>query len=291
MPQHLSEADLIINADGSIYHLNLLPEDIADTIITVGDPDRVADVSKYFDRIELKKGRREFNTHTGYIGKKRITVISTGIGTDNIDIVLNELDALVNIDFEKRVVKEQLTSLNIIRIGTSGAIQGDIPMGTILASSHGLGLDALMRYYIQYPTSPEQELLNAFNQHTSGLDNLEPYLSAADQHLMDHIGAGMVSGITVTAPGFYAPQGRKVRAANTIPELITILNTFTHKESRITNMEMETAGIYALARVLGHSALSVNAVLASRVNFLFSSEPGKIVDQAIKTVLERLESI
>ncbi|MHA4895684.1 nucleoside phosphorylase [Pedobacter sp. PWIIR3] len=291
MEQYLSEADLIINPDGSIYHLNLLPEDVAETIITVGDPDRVTDVSKYFDRIEVKKGRREFITHTGYLGKKRITVISTGIGTDNIDIVFNELDALANIDFGKRLIKPQLTSLNIIRIGTSGAIQKDIPMGTILASSYGLGLDALMRYYVQNPSTIETGLLSDFNIHTTGLRNIEPYLTAADPYLLQQLGAGLATGITVTAPGFYAPQGRKVRAENSIPELISILNTFKSGNERVTNLEMETAGIYAMARILGHKALSVNAILASRVTSEFSNEPGKIVDKAIKTILERLESI
>ncbi len=291
MEQSISEADLIINPDGSIYHLNILPEDLAETIITVGDPDRVSEVSKYFDRIEVKKGKREFITHTGYIGKKRITVLSTGIGTDNIDIVLNELDALVNIDFNKRVVKPQLTSLNIIRVGTSGAIQEDIPMGTILVSSYGLGLDALMRYYVQNPTAEEIELLSAFNQHTTQLNGIQPYLTAADPYLMKQLATGLAIGITATAPGFYGPQGRKVRAQNTIPELIGMLNKFKVAGKRITNLEMETAGIYALSRTLGHRALSVNAILASRVNLQFSTEPGKVVEKAIKAILGRLESI
>ncbi|MGY4386254.1 uridine phosphorylase [Pedobacter sp. UYP24] len=291
MEQYISEADLIVNPDGSVYHLNLLPEDLADTVITVGDPDRVSAISKYFDKIEVQKGKREFITHTGYLGKKRVTVVSTGIGTDNIDIVLNELDALVNIDFNRRMVKPKLTALNIIRIGTSGAIQEDIPMGTVLASSYGLGLDALMRYYSQNPNGKEIELLAAFIQHSGDLKNIEPYLAAADPYLMKHLGVGLVTGITATAPGFYAPQGRKVRAQNSIPKLISVLNSFKLAENRITNLEMETAGIYALAKILGHKALSINAILASRVNFQYSNEPAKIVDEAIKTVLERLESI
>lgn len=288
MGQALSASDLIINPDGSIYHLNLLPEDIAETVITVGDPDRVAEISRYFDHIELRKGKREFLTHTGYLGKRRITVISTGIGTDNIDIVFNELDALVNIDFETRTVKSSLTSLNIIRIGTSGAIQPDVPMGTILASSYGLGLDALMNYYIQELSADEYTLLAEVKSHLSHLKQLTPYLTAADPTLLQSIGRHMEQGVTVTAPGFYAPQGRQVRAKNAVPDLITQLNTFRHHGLRITNLEMETAGIYALAKVLGHKALSVNAILASRINFEFSKDPAAVVNTAIKMVLDQL---
>ena len=284
----LSEADLVINPDGSIYHLNILPEDVANTVITVGDPDRVGEVSKYFDRVELKKGKREFITHTGYIGKKRITVLSTGIGTDNIDIVLNELDALVNIDFAKREIKPQLTSLDIIRVGTSGAVQKDIPMGTLLASKYGLGLDALMHYYVQNIFEPEHNLLDAVKSHFSSIKGIHPYLTAGDDNLLNTIGKGMETGITVTAPGFYAPQGRQVRAKNAIPTLVPLLTSFRSGDDRITNLEMETAGIYALAKTLGHKALSVNAILASRLNDQFSADPAAIVEGAIKLVLERL---
>ncbi|MBO9675470.1 MAG: nucleoside phosphorylase [Sphingobacteriaceae bacterium] len=284
----ISESDLIINPDGSIYHLNLLPGDVADTVITVGDPDRVGEVSKYFDKIEFKKGKREFITHTGYVGKKRLTVLSTGIGTDNIDIVFNELDALVNIDFETREVKKELTALNIIRVGTSGAVQPDIPMGTILASSHGLGMDALMNYYLQQLSGDEQLLMDDVKAHFGHLKNINPYLTAADEPLLNTIGKDMHHGITITAPGFYAPQGRIVRAKNAVPDFIALINSFKSNQYRITNLEMETAGIYALSKVLGHKALSVNAILASRVNFQFSSNPNKIVEQAIKTVLERV---
>ncbi len=284
----LLESDLIINSDGSIYHLNLLPEDIADTVITVGDLDRVPEVSKYFDSIEVKKGKREFITHTGYLGKKRITVISTGIGTDNIDIVFNELDALVNVDFETRTVKEKLTSLNIIRVGTSGAIQPDIPMGTILASTFGLGFDSLMQYYQHENTIEERAILADFKNVFADNKGIQPYLTAADSGLLETIGKDMVQGITATAPGFYAPQGRQVRAKNAVPNFISQLNSFKQGQNRITNLEMETAGIYALAKALGHKALSINAVLASRVKFEFSTNPGEIVEKAIKTVLEKI---
>lgn len=284
----IAESDLIINPDGSIYHLNLLPGDVAATVITVGDPDRVGEVSKYFDSIEFKKGKREFVTHTGLVGNKRVTVLSTGIGTDNIDIVFNELDALVNIDFETREVKKELISLNIIRVGTSGAVQPDVPMGTILASSFGLGMDALMNYYVHDLSGDERSLLDDIKTHFGHLKNINPYLTAASDTLLNTIGKDMAKGITITAPGFYAPQGRQVRAKNAVPNFIKQINSFKSNQNRITNLEMETAGIYALAKVLGHKALSVNAILASRVNLEFSNEPNKIVEQAIKMVLERI---
>ena len=289
--QKLSEADLIINPDGSIYHLNLFPEDVADTVITVGDPERISSITQHFDRIELKKGKREFLTQTGYIGSKRITVISTGIGTDNIDIVLNELDALVNIDFGQRTVKSNLTSLNIIRIGTSGAVQPDIPMGTILASTHGAGMDALMNYYVQETPDAEKGILEHLQLHFSSMKGLFPYVTAADPYLLSTIARGMEQGITLTAPGFYAPQGRQVRAKNAVPDFVDKINRFRYGNLRITNLEMETAGIYALAAILGHKALSVNAILASRVNFQFSTTPDKIVSQAIQLVLERITDL
>ncbi|MFC5284801.1 nucleoside phosphorylase [Pedobacter alpinus] len=283
----ISEADLIINEDGSIYHLNLLPEDIADTVITVGDPDRVGEVTKHFDSIELKKGKREFKTQTGYIGKKRITVLSTGIGTDNIDIVFNELDALVNIDFDTREVKKELKSLEIIRFGTSGSVQENIEVGTILASSYGLGLDALMNYYEADNSIEEQYLLQKITSHLPNL-NAQPYLTAASKELLEKIAFDMPQGITATAPGFYAPQGRKVRAQLKVDNLIEKINSFEHQNLKITNLEMETAGIYALANALGHKALSVNAILAQRLKLKFASNPQQIVDKMIKTVLERV---
>ncbi|QPH40284.1 nucleoside phosphorylase [Pedobacter endophyticus] len=284
----IAQSDLIINPDGSIYHLNLLPGDVAETVITVGDPDRVSQVSKHFDTIELKKGKREFITHTGFVGKKRVTVLSTGIGTDNIDIVLNELDALVNIDFNARQIKQELTSLNIVRIGTSGSVQPDIPMGTILASAYGLGMDALMNYYLPPELNSNAALLEEIKVHFKGFQKINPYLNAADENLLNTIGKDLPTGITVTAPGFYAPQGRLVRAQNAVPHFINLVSSFKSNQYRITNLEMETAGIYALANVLGHKALSINAILASRVNFQFSSEPDKVVENAIKLVLERL---
>ena len=283
----INASELILNADGSVYHLNLLPEDLAGTVITVGDPDRVAKVSKYFDRIELKKGKREFITHTGYLGNKRLTVISTGIGTDNIDIVLNELDALANIDFANRTVKSTLSSLHIVRIGTSGAVQQDVEMGTILASAYGVGLDALMNYYQGSYDDEEQALQVELAKYFSAL-NLNPYVAKAGAGLLDRIAFDLPKGVTLTAPGFYAPQGRTVRSTNTIPNFIDLINSFQYKGQRFTNLEMETAGIYALANMFGHQALSINAILASRVDGRFSSAPEEVVDKAIQLVLERI---
>ncbi|MCS4167291.1 Uridine phosphorylase [compost metagenome] len=283
----INESELILNSDGSIYHLNLLPEDLANTVITVGDPDRVAKVSKYFDRIELKKGKREFITHTGYLGNKRLTVISTGIGTDNIDIVLNELDALANIDFANRTVKSTLSSLDIVRIGTSGAVQQDVEMGTILASAYGIGLDALMNYYQGSYDGEEQALQAELAEYFSAL-NLKPYVAKAGASLLDRIAFDLPKGVTLTAPGFYAPQGRTVRSTNTIPNFIDLIKSFQYKDQRFTNLEMETAGIYALANMFGHQALSINAILASRVDGRFSSAPEEVVDKAIQLVLERI---
>ena len=285
---HISNTDLILNQDGSIYHLNLLPEDIANTVITVGDPERVSEVSQYFDRIELKKGKREFITHTGYLGSKRLTVLSTGIGTDNIDIVLNELDALVNIDFKTRKLNNKLKSLDIIRIGTSGAIQEDIPMDSILVSEYGLGLDSLMQYYVHEVSSDERLLQDALRTHFHSLEGILPYISSADHGLLKTIGKDLIKGITLTAPGFYSPQGREVRAKASFSGLLKLFRSFSFEGQRITNLEMETAGIYALSKALGHKAISINAILANRVNYKFSSNPAKTIDGAIQLVLARL---
>ncbi len=286
----ISETDLILNADDSIYHLNLLPGDVAETVITVGDQDRVAEVSKHFDRIELKKGKREFITHTGYIGNKRITVISTGIGTDNIDIVLNELDALVNIDFDTRTVNPQLSSLNIIRVGTSGAVQPDVEIDSVLVSAAAFGLDPLMHYYEQPITAEEQALLYYFKDALSEHNTMQPYIVSAGKTLLDKLASDFVKGITITAPGFYAPQGRQVRAKSATSQLMQSIQNFVHQQQRITNLEMETAGIYGLSRSLGHQAISFNAILANRVTHQFSKQPQKVMENCIKQVLERITS-
>lgn len=286
----IAETDLILNADGSAYHLNLLPGDVADTVITVGDQDRVGEITQYFDYIELKKGKREFITHTGRIGNKRLTVISTGIGTDNIDIVLNELDALVNIDFKTRVPHSNLHSLNIIRIGTSGAVQADIPIDSMLVSSAAFGLDTLMHYYKQDLSEQEQDLLNAFKSTLPSGCSLSPYLASANSSLLDTIGQGISQGITITAPGFYAPQGRQVRVQNVMPELMNTIQNFSFAGQRITNLEMETAGIYGLAASLGHKAISFNVILANRATQAFSNGPAKIMDHYIRQLLEKIDT-
>jgi uridine phosphorylase len=283
----ISTTDLILNKDGSVYHLNLLPEDLADDIITVGDPDRVGEVSKHFDKVELRKGKREFITHTGYIGSKRISVISTGIGTDNIDIVLNELDALVNIDLDRRVYLDKLKSLNIIRIGTSGAMQTDIPIDSILVSEYAVGLDALMAFYTYEASREEKAILRAIVSQAPAFKPLKPYVCAASKLLLRKIGKDLPRGITVTAPGFYAPQGRELRFNKSIPNFIKQLSSISKDNWRLTNLEMETSGIYGLANILGHQAISVNAILASRVKYEFSKNPGKTIDKTIKLVLER----
>jgi len=287
----IAESELILNRDGSVYHLHLLPGDVADTVITVGDPDRVSRVSRYFDRIELKKSKREFVTHTGILNGKRITVMSSGISTDNIDIVLNELDALVNIDLKTRLPKTQLKKLNIIRIGTSGAIQSDIPVDSLLVSKAAFGLDTLMHYYKQNINEPEQQLLNALKQVLPKDGGFVPYIASADTGLMSELGHDVLHGITFTAPGFYAPQGREIRACSAYPEFMNALQQFNLNGQRITNLEMETAGIYGLSAALGHRAISFNIILANRSTQTFSKQPEKIVDNYIRQLLDRIADI
>ncbi len=286
--KRISETDLILNSDGSIYHLSLLPGDIADTVITVGDQERVGEISKYFDDIEFEKAKREFVTHTGRIGDKRITVISTGIGTDNVDIVFNELDALVNIDLANRTVNANLKQLDIIRIGTSGAVQEDIPADSLLVSLAAIGLEPLMHYY-EYPVSENDEaILSDFKRHLPATYQINPYIVSCDEQLLRTIGTNLEQGITVTAPGFYASQGRQVRATSRTPDLLNTLQTFRSDGRRITNLEMETAGIYGLSASLGHRALSFNVILANRISNKFSKDPAKTMDHYIKEILERI---
>src|SRR5688572_6382866 len=243
--QRIAESELIINSRGAVYHLDLRPEELATNIITVGDPDRVGEVSKYFDTLELKRQHREFVSHTGIIGKKRITVVSTGIGTDNIDIVLNELDALINIDFETRFIKQDIKSLNIIRIGTSGSLQPDVPVDSFVASTHGLGLDNLLNYYRLEHNEQENQLLHSFTTHTQLHTQVgNPYISTASAALLKNFVDGFHHGITVTCPGFYGPQGRVLRLGVSNPDLINRLTEFHYGQHRITNFEMETSAIY-----------------------------------------------
>src|SRR5450755_4567421 len=232
--QRIEESELIINSRGAIYHLDLRPDELAHKIFLVGDPGRVPVVSKYFDRVEIKQQHREFISHTGYIGKERYTVISTGIGTDNIDIVLNELDALVNIDFPSRTIKPNHTQLQIIRLGTSGALQKDIPVDSFVASTHGLGIDNLLNFYRHEPNEAENELLQSFSAQTQLHHRLaHPYISSASASLLRHFTSGFHQGITVTCPGFYGPQGRILRLGLSHPELIDRLTGFVYGPYRI----------------------------------------------------------
>lgn len=286
--QALKESELIINPDGSIYHLNLLPSDIADTIITVGDPERVKEVSKHFDTLEIKKGKREFVTHTGHLKGNRITVISTGIGTDNIDIVFTELDALANIDFKSRKIKEKHTTLRFVRIGTSGALQADIPLDSFLVSSYGLGLDGLMCYYDFAAGEKENTLRTDLEKHLSSPLPITPYLYENAPDLAQKVGQDMLSGITATCTGFYAPQGRQVRGKVKQQHFLDELQNWSCDGNRVTNFEMETAGIYGMAKMLGHEAISCNALLANRAVGTFSNQAKKTVEDLIAVVLERL---
>jgi uridine phosphorylase len=271
------ESELILNPDGSIYHLHLRPEQLADTIITVGDPDRVGEVSKHFDKIEHKVQHREFVTHTGTLRGKPLSVVSTGIGTDNIDIVLTELDALVNIDFATRETKTALTRLDIFRIGTSGSLQADIPVDSLLVSTMAIGFDNLMHFYDATPTG--NELL------------FVPYVFEGHKELLQLFdNEAFIKGVTVTAPGFYAPQGRILRGKVSEPKLLLNLSKFRTKHTFLSNMEMETAGIYGMARLLGHRAVSLSAILANRVDNTFSQNPQKTVDKLIEAALNVIAS-
>ncbi|MBK5272146.1 MAG: nucleoside phosphorylase [Bacteroidia bacterium] len=278
----IAESELIINDRGAVYHLNLCPDEIADTVITVGDPGRVSEVSKYFDRIEVKAKHREFISHTGYIGKKRLTVLSSGIGPDNIDIVMNELDALTNIDFETRRVKSKLSSLNIIRLGTSGSLQEDIPVDSFVVSTHGLGIDNLLNFYRHEQNDQEKQLLHSFVTHTQIHGQMShPYISSAAASLLKHFVKDFYQGITVTCPGFYGPQGRILRLGIRNPELINRLTDFRFGQHRITNFEMETSAIYGLGKLLGHNCLAINAIVANRVKKDFSKDGKATVEKMI----------
>ncbi|HRF17087.1 MAG TPA: nucleoside phosphorylase [Chitinophagaceae bacterium] len=279
----IAESELIINARGAVYHLDLRPEEIAGTVITVGDPDRVKEVSKYFDKIEVKRQHREFISHTGYVGKKRLTVLSSGIGPDNIDIVINELDALANIDFNTREIKRDLTSLNIIRIGTSGSLQEDIPVDSFVASTHGLGVDNLLNFYRHEQNEQEKEVLHSFITHTQIHGQIgNPYITSCSASLIKHFVLDFHQGITVTCPGFYGPQGRILRLGIRNPELINRLTDFRFGQHRITNFEMETSAIYGLGKLLGHHCLAINAIVANRVKKEFSKDGQAAVENLIK---------
>jgi uridine phosphorylase len=284
--QRIAESELIINSRGAIYHLDLRPEELADTIITVGDPDRVKTVSRRFDKIEFRSQHREFITHTGLVGKKRISVVSTGIGTDNIDIVFNELDALANIDFETRTIKQDLAHLDIIRIGTAGSLQSSIPVDGFVVSTHGLGIDNLLNFYRHEENEEEKQLLHSFVTLTQLHNRFShPYINSAGASLIKNFVNGYHHGITVTCPGFYGPQGRVLRLGLSNPNLIDRLTQFNFGNYRIANFEMETAAIYGMGKLLGHRCLSISAIVANRITQQFSKDGNATVEKLIEKTL------
>lgn len=285
----IAETELILNADGSVFHLHLRPEHIADNIILVGDPGRVETVSKHFDKVECRIQNREFVTHTGTFNGKRVTVTATGIGTDNVDIVINELDAAVNIDLEKRETKQERRSLNLIRLGTSGALQADIPVDSFVASEYGLGFDGLMNYYQDIEEINENKLSEAFIRHTNWNWRLPfPYVIKGSESLRKIVADGYIGGITATAPGFYGPQGRSLRLAPAIEQLNETLTAFNHMGTRITNFEMETSALYGLSRALGHRACTICVIIANRVIRQYSKDYKVSVERLITETLARL---
>lgn len=287
---NIASSELVLTSSGAVYHLNLTPDQIAENIIVVGDQGRVKAVSQHFDVIEHQVQNREFLTHTGRIGNVRISALSTGIGTDNIDIVVNELDALVNIDLRTQSIKKEKTALNIVRLGTSGALQADIPVDEMLLSTHGMGLDTVLGYYAAEFDEEETALANAFAAHSNWPNTLSlPYFVKAGEELLSKIdGENMHKGITATAGGFYGPQGRILRVPLRMDDLNETLQSFRHGEHRITNFEMETSALYGLSAMLGHQSCTVCTIIANRFSKTFSSDYHPAVNRMIITVLERL---
>ncbi len=287
----IAESELIINPDGSIYHLHLHPENIADDIILVGDPGRVEVISKYFDRVEFKMANREIHTHTGYIGNKRISVLSTGMGTDNLDIVINELDAICNIDLKTRIPKDTHRSLNLYRLGTSGSLQPDIPVDTFLASSYGVGIDGLLWFYKQVEEVIDKEMTEAFLKDTHWPADLpKAYIVPGSEQLLSTVGKEFRKGITATAPGFFGPQGRVLRMPLAFPDLNERISSFSYKGQKLTNFEMETSALYGLSRALGHDAMTVCAIIANRERKEYSIDYKKTVIKLIEALLDKLVS-
>lgn len=287
--EHIGSSELILNPDGSVYHINLKPEHVSPNVIFVGDPARVDRVSKHFQKIEFSTEKREFRTVVGQLKGQRFTVISTGIGPDNIDIVINELDALVNIDLKKRIKKEKHTSLNLIRIGTSGSLQRDIPVDSMVLGKYGLGFEGLLHFY-KADHIFEKELQEAFVKHTDYPKNRSlPYFVKNDNKLESKLLSQEVfSGITATAGGFYGPQGRVLRLELDRADMNEKIESFRFKELRISNLEMETSAIYGLSKLLGHKAVSMNAIIANRADLTFSKDPYRAVDRLIEYTLNAL---
>jgi uridine phosphorylase len=287
----IPESELILNKDGSVYHLNLLPEELAPIVINVGDPDRVAMVSGYFENIEVKKQKREFITHTGTYKGKRITVLSTGIGTDNIDIVYNELDALVNIDLKTRTIKDELTPLTLVRIGTSGSLQADIKVDDFVCSEIGLGLDGLLNFYQLINDNEETSIIEAFRKHFPE-NGIFPrsYLAKSSDKLVKLLSPDCHLGITASCSGFYAPQMRKLRLEPSRPDLIDKLSSFQFNQHRITNFEMETGAMYGLAKLMGHHCCAMNVIVANRITMEYSKHAEESMHRLIQLTLDRLSA-
>jgi uridine phosphorylase len=287
----MNTSELILNRDGSIYHLNLHPDQVAPLIITVGDPDRVAKVSRHFDRVEHRVRKREFATHTGWLEKTRLSVISTGIGTDNVDIVLNELDALFNIDLVKRQPKAKPVKLTFVRIGTAGSLQKERDVDSFVASSGAVGLDGLMQFY-QAVAQQNHPLLAGLREHTTEQWDfpVSPYFAEGDAGLLRHFSKNFHRGITATNAGFYGPQGRRLRAPVRFPGYLDLLQSFEFEGKKIANLEMETSAIYGLANLLEHRAVSLSAILANRPAGTFSRNPEKTIRTLIETVLEKISN-
>lgn len=286
----IKDSELIINPNGTVYHLDLKPENIADTIITVGDQDRVERITAFFDEVIFETQKREFKTQTGYYKGKKMTVISTGIGIDNIDIVINELDALVNIDLETREEKKEHHKLNIIRIGTSGGIQPGVDIDKYVMGKAGVGFDGLLHYY-EHSDIVNEEATKALNAHLKiSSQKPEPYIVDCDPKLaaLFENEAQVITGYTGTNLGFYGPQGRRLRLPLKDADFIDQLVNFRYQDNRITNLEMETSAIYSLSKMLGHSALSMNAIVANRAKGEFSKDPKATVKKLIQFTLDRL---
>lgn len=281
-------SELPLQPGGQIYHLGIHPEDLADHIIVVGDPGRVEAVSSRFDTVDFKHQNRELVTHTGTLRGKRITALSTGMGTDNIDIVMNELDALASIDLKTMEIKENRRTLNIVRIGTCGALQPEIDVHSFIAAKYGFGFDGLIHFY-QHEGICDEELVEAFVKHTGWNEHLPyPYCVEGSKELFDRIAFDMVEGITASAPGFFGPQGREVRAKLQYPTLNSKIDSFRYGDRKITNLEMETSALYGLGKIFGHNMLTVCVAIANRITHEFSKDYHPAVNKLIDTVLERI---
>lgn len=285
----IDESELILNKDGSIYHLNLHPKELADTIILVGDPGRVPKISKYFDRIDVQKKNREITTHTGELGGKRLSVLSTGMGCGNMDIVMNEIDALFNIDLDKRIRNSKQHKVNLIRLGTSGALRADIPVDSFVASRYAIGMDGILQYYQKEGSVFDKELANAFIQTTSWPEHLpHPYAVEGNQSLLKSLAHDMIHGITLTALGFYGPQNRILNARLAFPHLHESFQDFSFNRYDATNLEMETSSLYGFSRLFGFNALTICLMVANRVTSTFSKDAKHSMNKLIEKVLYRI---